>query len=85
MGVVQSYLRKWEKIVNFGNSIAEILTKVWERRGKSKREKILNFGNLITEIPVAQSCCPSECEVPEVLVLGGVLKGKPIVAMALSK
>ena len=46
---------------------------------------MLNFNNLITEIPIAQSCCPSECEVPEVLVLDGVPKGKPIVAMTLPK
>ena len=32
MGTVKSYLRKWEKRVNFGNTVAEILT-------KSMREK----------------------------------------------
>ena len=29
----------------------------------------LNFGNEITEILTTQNCYPSECEVPEVLVL----------------
>ena len=49
------------------------------------REKKLNFGNKIIEILAAQSYCPSECEVLEVLVLGGVPKGKPIVAIKLPK
>ena len=45
----------------------------------------MNFGNEITKILATQSYCPSECEVPEVLVLGGVPKGKPIVATKLPK
>ena len=49
------------------------------------REKKLNFGNEITEILAAQKYCPSECEVPEVLALGGVPRGKPIVATKLPK
>ena len=55
MGTVPSYLGNWGKRVNFGNGVAKILTKVWERERekKSGREKILNFGNLITEIPAA--------------------------------
>ena len=52
--------------MNFGNGVAEILTKVWERKRKSGREKILNFGNEITEIPAAQTCWPSGCEVLKV-------------------
>ena len=66
MGTVLSYLGNWGKRMNFGNSVAEILTKVWERKRKSGREKILNFGNVITEIPAAQTCWPSRCEVLEV-------------------
>ena len=50
MGIVQSYLGNWGKRVNFGNGVAEILT-------KSMREKSLNFGNLITEILAAQNYC----------------------------
>ena len=46
MGTVLSYLGNWEKRVNFDNGIAEILTKVWERKRKSGRDKILNFDNL---------------------------------------
>ena len=68
MGTVPSYLGNWGKRVNFGNGVAKILTKVWERERekKSGREKILNFGNLITEIPTAQTCWPSWCDVFEV-------------------
>ena len=43
MGIVQSYLGNWGKRVNFGNGVAEILTKVWERKDKwcdGRREKI---------------------------------------------
>ena len=65
MGIVSSYLGNWGKIMNFENGVAEILTKVWERKRKSGREKILNFGNEITEIPAAQTCWPSGCEVLE--------------------
>ena len=46
----------------------------------------MNFDNEINEILAAQSYYPSECEVPEVLVLGGVPKvpkGKLIVATKL--
>ena len=43
----------------------------------------MNFGNEITEILFGQSYYPSEYEVPKVLVLGGVPKGKPIVAKLL--
>ena len=66
MGTVLSYLGNWGKRMNFGNSVAEILIKVWERKRKSEREKILNFSNVITEIPAAQTCWPSRCEVLEV-------------------
>ena len=48
----------------------------------------MNFDNEINEILAAQSYYPSECEVPEVLVLGGVPKvpkGKLIVATKLPK
>ena len=41
------------KILNFGNLIIEILTKIWERKNKwynGRGRKNLNFGNLITEI-----------------------------------
>ena len=41
-------------------------------------EKKLNFGKEITEILAAQKYCPSECEVPEVLALGGVPKGNQL-------
>ena len=43
----------------------------------------MNFGNEITEIHFGQSYYPSEYELPKVLVLGGVPKGKPIVAKLL--
>ena len=46
----------------------------------------MNFDNEINEILAAQSYYPSECEVPEVLVLGGVPKvpkGKLIVTTKL--
>ena len=46
IGTVSSYLGNWEKRVNFDNGVAEILTKVWERKRKSGRDKILNFDNL---------------------------------------
>ena len=42
IGTVQSYLENWGKRVNFGNSVAKILTKVWERKDKwcdGRREK----------------------------------------------
>ena len=45
----------------------------------------MNFGNEITKILAAESCCPSKCEVPEVLVQDGVPKGKPIKATKLPK
>ena len=45
----------------------------------------MNFDNEITEILFGQSYYPSDYEVPEVLVLGGVPKGKPIVATKLPK
>ena len=58
MGTVTSHLENRRKRMNFGNGVAEILTKVWERKRKSGREKILNFGNHITEILAAQTCWP---------------------------
>ena len=70
--------------MNFGNTIAEIVRKSMRERDVMGREKKLNFGNEITEI-LAQKYCPSECEVPEVLALGGVPRGKPIVATKLPK
>ena len=66
MGTILSYLGNWGKRMNFGNDVAEILTKVWERKRKIGREKILNFGNPITEIPAVQMCWPSGCEVLKV-------------------
>ena len=57
MGTFQNYLGNWGKRVNFGNGVAEILTKVWERKDKwcdGRGRKNLNFGNLITEIFFAQ-------------------------------
>ena len=50
MGTILSYLGNWGKRVNFGNGVAKILTKVWEKKRKSGRDKILNFSNLITKI-----------------------------------
>ena len=57
---VQSYLAKWGKRLNFGNTVAEIVREVWERRKMSDvvgREKKMNFGNEITEIHVLPSSC----------------------------
>ena len=57
MGTVQNYLGDWGKRVNFGNSVAKILTKVWREKISDVTgggRKNLNFGNLITEILAAQ-------------------------------
>ena len=79
---------KTEFIGDIGTIQSYLQEKVWETGKISDvmgREKKLNFGNKIIEILAAQSYCPSECEVLEVLVLGGVPKGKPIVAIKLPK
>ena len=57
----QSYLGKWGERLNFDNTFAEIVRKVWERRKMSDvigREKKMNFGNEITKIHVLSSSCP---------------------------
>ena len=71
--------------MNFGDTVAEIVRKSMRERDVMGSEKKLNFGKEITEILAAQKYCPSECEVPEVLALGGVPRGKPIVATKLPK
>ena len=71
--------------MNFGDTVVEIVRKSMRERDVMGREKKLNFGNEITEILAAQKYCPSECEVPEVPALGGVSRGKPIVATKLPK
>ena len=72
--------------MNFGDTVVEIVRKsMREREMWWGGRKKLNFGNEITEILAAQKYCPSECEVPEVLALGGVPRGKPIVATKLPK
>ena len=46
MGTFQNYLGNWGKRVNFGNGIAKILTKVWERKDKwcdGRMEKKIEF------------------------------------------
>ena len=61
IGTIQSYLAKWGERLNFGNSVAEIARKVWERRKMSDvmgREKKMNFSNEITEILVLPNSCP---------------------------
>ena len=50
--------KDWQ--TNFGNAIAEIQPKVWERRRKRWREKILNFYNVDTEIPLPNSAAGCE-------------------------
>ena len=60
IGTVQSYLENWEKRVNFGNSVAKILTKVWERKDKwcdGRREKkfwisIISFPKFLLPNPL---------------------------------
>ena len=45
-GYCSSYLEKWGKRVNFSNGVAEILTKVWERKDKwcdGRMEKKIEF------------------------------------------
>ena len=84
MGIVQSYLGNWGKRVNFGNGVAEILTKVWERKDKwcdGRREKIwilviLLLKFLLLEIPA---------QLPGEVLEGGVAERKPIMATKLLK
>ena len=92
MGTVPSYLGNWGKRVNFGNGVAEILTKVWEREREKKweREKVgerkfwISVISLpkflllkrVNQVGVKCSKCASARWVP---------KGKPIVAMPLLK
>ena len=53
-----------KKKANFGNTIAEILTKSMREERETKWwlewEKILNFINEVTEIPAAQMKCLKE-------------------------
>ena len=52
--------------------LPKLQEKVWERVKISdvmEEGEKLNFNNEITEILTTQNCYPSECEVPEVLVL----------------
>ena len=55
IGIVSSYLANWKKRRNCDNIIARNLTKVGERKIKSRREKFLIFGNGIAAIPSAHS------------------------------
>ena len=55
IGTVSSYLANWKKRRNCDNIIARNLTKVGERKIKSRREKFLIFSNGITAIPSAHS------------------------------
>ena len=60
IGTVQNYLAKWGERLNFGNTFAEIVRKVWERTKMSDvmgREKKMNFGNEIIEIHVLPISC----------------------------